>query len=258
MDEINRLKLNASKTEVILLGSSRRLMPCSFDEISIAGNTTRLVNRVRNLGVIIDSELTFSEHVTKLVNTSYYHLRQMRSIRKSLTVDSSHALARALILTRLDYCNGLLSGIPDLLMRRLDGVMRAAARLILRLPRYGHVTKAMHDRLHWLNMRARIDFKLSLTAYRCLHGLAPSYLSGLCIPVTQLPGRSHLRSASSDEHLVPSCRTKTFGPSAFAVSCPTTWNNLPVELTDPANVDSVAVFKKRLKTHFFLRMTNGD
>ena len=109
----------------------------------------------------------------------------------------------------------------------------------------------MHDRLHWLNMRARIDFKLSLTAYRCLHGLAPSYLSGLCIPVTQLPGRSHLRSASSGELLVPSCRTKTFGPRAFAVSCPTTWNNLPVELTDPANVDSVAVFKKRLKTHFF-------
>ena len=253
----NRLKLNASKTEVILLGSSRRRLHCTFDEINIAGNIIRLVDRVRNLGVIIDSQLTFSEHVAKLVNTSYYHLRQMRSVRKSLTVDSSHALARALILSRLDYCNCLLSGIPDLLMRRLDGVMRATARLILRLPRYGHVTKAIHDRLHWLNMQARIDFKLSLTAYRCLHGSAPSYLSGLCIPVTQFPGRSHLRSASSGQLLVPSCGTRTFGPRAFAVSCPTTWNNLPIELTDPACVDSVYVFRKRLKTHFFLRMTNG-
>ena len=186
----NRLKLNASKTEVILLGSSRRLINCTCDHINIDGNAIHFADKVRNLGVILDSALTFNEHVTKLVNSSYYHLRQMRSIRKSLTFDSSHALARALILSRLDYCNGLLSGIPVLLMKQLDGVMRAAARLILQLPRSGHVTKAMHDRLHWLDMQARIEFKLCVTAYRCLHGLAPSYLSWLCIPVSEFPGRS--------------------------------------------------------------------
>ena len=210
-----------------------------------------------NLGVILDSALTFNEHVTKLVNSSYYHLRQMRSIRKSLTFDSSHALARALILSRLDYCNGLLSGIPVLLMKQLDGVMRAAARLILQLPRSGHVTKAMHDRLHWLDMQARIEFKLCVTAYRCLHGMAPSYLSRLCIPVSDLPGRSHLRSAASGKLLVPSCKTKTIGPRVFAVACPTAWaataNGLPIKLSDSANSDSFPTFKMKLKTHFLCK-----
>ena len=250
----NRLKLNASKTEVILLGSSRRLINCTCDHINIDGNAIHFADKVRNLGVILDSALTFNEHVTKLVNSSYYHLRQMRSIRKSLTFDSSHALARALILSRLDYCNGLLSGIPVLLMKQLDGVMRAAARLILQLPRSGHVTKAMHDRLHWLDMQARIEFKLCVTAYRCLHGLAPSYLSRLCIPVSEFPGRSHLRSATSGKLLVPSCKTKTIGPRAFAVACPTAWNNLPIELSDPANSDSFPTFKMKLKSHFFIQM----
>ena len=175
----------------------------------------------------------------------------MRSIRKSLTFDSSHALARALILSRLDYCNGLLSGIPVLLMKQLDGVMRAAARLILQLPRSGHVTRAMHDRLHWLDMQARIEFKLCVTAYRCLHGLAPSYLSRLCIPVSELPGRSHLRSATSGKLLVPSCKTKTIGPRAFAVACPTAWNNLPIELSDPANSDIVSQLSKWNWKHIF-------
>ena len=251
----NRLKLNASKTEVILLGSSRRLINCTRDQVDIDGNSINFADKVRNLGVLVDSALTFNQHVSKLVSSSYYHLRQMRSIRKSLTFDSAHALARALVLSRLDYCNGLLCGIPDFLMKQLDGVMRAAARLILQLPRSGHVTKAMHDRLQWMDMRARIEFKLCVTAYRCLHGLAPSYLSRLCIPVSELPGRSHLRSATSGKLLVPSCKTKTIGPRAFAVSCPTAWNNLPIELTDPANGCSLPTFKKKLKTHFLTQMS---
>jgi hypothetical protein len=252
----NRLKLNASKTEVIFLGSSRRLVHCSSDELDIAGNSICLADKVRNLGVIFDSELTFSDHVSKLVSTCYYHIRQLRSIRKSLSVDSSHALVRALILSRLDYCNSLLSGAPKLLIKQLDGVMRSAARLILQLPRSCNITKLIHDRLHWLDVSARIDFKLCVLAYRCLHGQAPAYLSRLCIPVSSLPGRSHLRSASSGDLLVPACKTITIGPRAFAVSCPVAWNNLPVELRSCAIVDSLSVFRKKLKTTMFKQMLN--
>lgn len=253
----NRLKLNASKTEVIFLGSSRRLLHCSCDEIDIAGNSICVAEKVRDLGVIIDSGLTFTDHVSKLVSTCYYHIRQLRSIRKSLTVDSSHALVRALILSRLDYCNGLLVGAPGLLINQLDGVMRAAARLILQLPRSSHITSLMHDRLHWLDITARIDFKLCILAYRCIHGQAPAYLSKLCIQVSSLPGRSHLRSASSGELLVPDSKTKTIGPRAFAVACPSAWNNLPSELRSKPSVDlSLAVFRKKLKTVMFKQMLN--
>ena len=109
----------------------------------------------------------------------------------------------------------------------------------------------MHDRLHWLDMQARIEFKLCVTVYRCLHGLAPSYLSRLCIPVSEFPGRSHLRSATSGKFLVPSCKTKTTGPRAFAVACPTAWINLPIELSDPANSDSLPKFQNETENTFF-------
>ena len=136
----NRLRLNASKTEFIWLGSTRRLARCTFDPIIINGDTIPPSLTVRDLGAYIDSGINFDEHVTRLTRTCFFHIRQLRSIRRSLTIESSHALVRALVLSRLDYCNGLLGGAPKCLLGPLSGVLRAAARLILLLPRSGSVT----------------------------------------------------------------------------------------------------------------------
>ena len=229
-----------------------------FNEIFASSGTlltlTKFVHHSYNMATTLPG-LRWQKNSTSALLSISLPIRgpKMWTITQSLTV--CHATTGlTLILSRLDYCNGLLSGIPVLLMKQLEGVMRAAARLILQLLRSGHVTKAMHDRLHWLDMQARIEFKLCVTAYRCLHGLVPSYLSRLCIPVSDFPGRSHLRSATSGKLLVPSCKTKTIGPRAFAVACPTAWNNLPIELSDPANSDSLPIFKMKLETHFFMQM----
>ena len=104
----NRLKLNASKTEFIWLGSTRRLAGCTFDPIIITGVPIQPSSTVRDLGAYIDSGMSHTDHVTRLTRTCFFHIRQLRSIRRSLTVDSSHALVRALILTRL----GLLQRAP--------------------------------------------------------------------------------------------------------------------------------------------------
>ena len=86
----NRLRLNTSKTQVIWLGSTRRLSNCSLDSatFSISGELIKPVDKVRNLGVILDSGLTFEKHISVLVSSCYYHLRQLRTIRKALTQDS--------------------------------------------------------------------------------------------------------------------------------------------------------------------------
>jgi hypothetical protein len=246
----NRLKLNASKTEFIWLGSSRRLSSCAFQPLLIGGNTINPSKTVRDLGVILDPSLSLSSHVSKLVSMSYYQIRQLRSIRRTLTMDSCHALVRALILSRLDYCNGLLGGAPAYLLDQLSGVLRAAARLVLQLPRMSHITDAMKNQLHWLDITARIRFKLCLLAYRCLHGSAPAYLAEYCISVRSVAGRSHLRSAAAGLLVIPSTKTITIANRAFAVSCPSAWNNLPSELRDDSL--SLAVFRKKLKTHLFI------
>ena len=182
----------------------------------------------------------------------YYHLRQLRYVRRSLLVDSCHAVVRALILSRIDYCNGLLGGVSNALLDQLDRVMRASTRLILQKSKYGQITADMNNRLHWLDARARIDYKLCFMAFRCLNGSAPRYLTRCCVSVSSIAAWSHLRSAAAGELVVSACRTKTIDPRAFAVSCPTRWNALPSEMRDP-NV-SLAVFKRKLKTVLFIAM----
>ena len=74
--------------------------------------------------------------------------------------------------SRLDYGNGVLVGVPANLMRRLQSVLNAAARLIYRLKTRDHITYALIS-LHWLRVPERIQYKLATLAYRVLHGDAP-------------------------------------------------------------------------------------
>ena len=243
----NRLRLNVSKTEILWLGSSRRLARTALPSSIVIDNcSVPLADEVKCLGVTIDSALTFSKHVSSLVRTCYFQLRQLRSIRKSLTVDTCHALVRSLIISRLDYCNGILTGAPADLLNRLDGVLRGAARLILKRQRSDHISDSMREQLHWLDIRSRIEFKMSLLAFRCLNDSAPRYLAIECTPVAEVTGRVHLRSAASGDVIVPACRTLTIGPRAFVVACPRAWNSLPRHLRRPGI--SLSVFKKELKT----------
>ena len=114
-----------------------------------------------------------------------------------------------LVLTCLDYCNGLLGGAPKCLLSPLSGVLRAAARLILLLPRTSSVADRIRTELHWLDIPCRVTFKLCVLAYRCLHGSAPAYLVCYFAPVSAIAGRSHLRSAASGLLSIPRTNTST-------------------------------------------------
>ena len=110
----NRLRLNPTKTEFIWVGSSNCLGKFeSTEPIRVSGELVAPVMKVRDLGVIIDNELTLIPHVDSVVKLCFFHLRQLRLIWRSLTNDTTHALVRALVHSRLDYCNGVLAGPPD-------------------------------------------------------------------------------------------------------------------------------------------------
>ena len=139
---------------------------------------------------------------------------------------------------------------PKCLLSPLSGVLRAAARLILLLTRTSRVADRICTELHWLDIPSRVTFKLCVLAYRCLHGPAPAYLVRYFTPVSAIAGRSHLRSAASGLLSVRRTNTSTIGPRAFAISSPTTWNCLPVDLRDPGHC-SLLTFRRKLKTHLF-------
>jgi len=104
----NRPKLSPSKTEVIWQCSSQRLKHCPMDALNIAGVSIKPSSYVRVFGVYVDGNLSLEAHISHLSRTCFYHLRQLRVVRRRLTTDSAHSLIRALVHSRVDYCNGVL------------------------------------------------------------------------------------------------------------------------------------------------------
>lgn len=246
----NRLKLNTDKTQFLCAGTRQQLDKVSMESIVLDGVNIDLSDEVTLLGVVIDSRLTFVPHIRRLVGRCFYHLRQLRTIRRSLTPEAVKTLVHSLITSRIDYCNGVLSGVPAVHLRQLQSVLNAAARLITRKQKFDHISETLRD-LHWLPIKERINYKLCLTVYKCLHHLAPDYLIQLCTRVAAIPSRSHLRSASHSKLNVPRTNTKTFGPRSFAIAGPTIWNSLKPDICDEQL--SVGQFRNRLKTEFFRR-----
>jgi hypothetical protein len=243
----NRLKLNQDKTQIIWIGTRQQLAKVSAIELTLPSAVVRFSTTVSDLGFIVDSQLNISDHVAQVCRSCYYQLRQLRPVRCSLTPDAATALIHAFVRSRLDYCNSLLTGVCDGVLRKLQSVQNAAARLITNTRKFDHITPVLRD-LHWLPVRQRIVFKTAILVYKCLRGLAPSYLSEFCRPVSTLPGRPQLRSGTTGVLHVPRSRT-SIGCRSFVVAGPVIWNSLPAELRTLEL--SVASLAKHLKTHLF-------
>ena len=103
-------------------------------------------------------------------------------------------------------------------------------------PSGSHWTRLLHDDLHWLTIPQRVQYMLAVTVHRCLWYRAPRYyLANCCVPVSEVSGCQHLRSAGRRKLNIPRfCRTTFWHVRAFSVTGPTVWNSLPDSLRDPA------------------------
>ena len=121
--------------------------------------------------------------------------------------------------------NSLLYKVPEYLTNRLQLVQNNAVRLILKQNKSCHITPHLKD-MHWLPIKSRIEYKIFMLVYKCLHGEGPMYLASLLKqfrPAQQL--------CSSDKLLLEEPKTKRlYGDRAFSVAGPKLWNNLDIKL----------------------------
>ena len=247
----HRLKLNPSKTELIWLGSKRIYDDYYTDTLEICGTQISFSNSVRVLGVILDNPLSMEGHTNSIIKSCYFTLRQLWQIRRSVTVETAKNLACSFIHSRLDYCNTALISSSQQQIKRLNAILRAAARFVFLLPKFHPVTNLMISNLHWLPFPQRIDYKVCTLAYKSVNSHAPVYLKECFSPVLD----TRLRSATTNKVLVPSISTRWYGERGFSHAGPLRWNSLPSSLRCPTL--SFHVFSKMLKTHFF-QSCNGQ
>ena len=180
--------------------------------ITIGDTVVDCSSQVKDLGVIFDR--VFS-HVSYTSKKCRFHLRNRSRIRKYIPQDTSVVLVKSLVMSRLDYSNGLFYGLPKCTVSGLQTVQNSAARIVTqeRLREYDSMSLALIG-LHWLPVDKRIEYKLLLYTYKALHDLAPGYLCELVVPYVP---RRVIRSAELNLLTVPPGKPGKYGSRNFAM-----------------------------------------
>ena len=157
----NKLKLNTDKTEVMPVGSASRLESVDSECANIGGNSVPFKTSVKYLGVHLDKTLSMEKHISIICCASFLELRRIASIRPYLSQSAAARLVAAMVISRLDYCNSVFTGLPADQIAQLQQVQNNAARLVLKKRRRNHITPLLKE-LHWLPVKFLCQYKLSL------------------------------------------------------------------------------------------------
>ena len=241
----NFLKLNEEKTEFTVMGPASVTKSLESIDLKIDNYFVTETRSVKNLGVNIAKDFSLSKHVANVCRKVNFHLRNIGKIRKFINTDTCRTAVVSLVLSRIDYCNALLTGLKQHDLQRLQRLQNKAARIIYLIPKMQSITPFLIE-LHWLPVKERINYKLLLLMFKIINGSSPVYLQN-CVSYVN-PGR-HLRSVTSNKLNIP----RTFrrdGEKRFAVCAPKLWNDIPLELKTAPTLET---FKKNLKTFLFKR-----
>ena len=160
-------------------------------------------------------------HISNICKSCFYHIRDLRRIRRHIPLSTAKTISNALISSRLDYCNSLINNIAKQDLSKLQRVQNCLARVILRAPRFSPSLPLLKQ-LHWLPVNYRIKFKLCTLTFRALAIHQPPYLASL-LHFSNIPRQ--LRSSTSQQLSIPRAKLN-LGKRAFSVAAPIIWNEI--------------------------------
>ena len=224
---MNWLKMNDEKTLSLLLRTPTVGHLSSISDIIIGDNNITTSPSARNLGAIFMNICLWRRMPTVFADLLFSTCTTSVALEVIvLDMKTTVIIVQALVISRLDYCISLLCGLPAILIKRLQRVQNAAARVIAKAGRRDHISPILF-KCHWLPVKFRINYKILLLTYRALHGLAPTYITDMLVPYT--PPRT-LRSSTEQVLVVQKYRLKNFGARSFETAAPALWNSLESQI----------------------------
>ncbi len=233
------MKINPDKTEIMLLRPSSLNKDVIINGFIFEGQCIRFSSEVKNVGVWIDKNLIMDKHINYIASHCYKILKDIGRIKKHLQKSHLERLVHAVIASRLDYCNSLFVNISKDNIYKLQKVQNAAAKIILGWRRRDSASSALKE-LHWLNVDARITFKILLLVFKVLKGKCSKNLE---LKYKGFNGRP-------DDYLMlqtPNFKT-VYGTRLFEYNGSRLWNALPAATRAEEDIEK---YKGTLKTILF-------
>ena len=159
-------------------GNLRNVSLANLGEMSFGDTQLVPCESAKNLGVVLDSSLSFRSHIDSIVKTCNFHIHNLYMINDFVNRKNLVTLVHTLIISKVDYCNFLFIGLSNVILKKVQSVLNRAARLIFNLPPRAPTTSSLIE-LHWLPLKARIEFKIYFNTFRALKFNQPSYIREL-------------------------------------------------------------------------------
>jgi hypothetical protein len=211
--------------------------------VDICGSPVKISNVVQELRVYIDSNLTFSHHLSRISASSFAYLRLISRLRLCLNFQSRFVLIHSLVLSRINFCDSLLHGTSKKASNCLQRILNSAMRLALGRKKRDSVSDDM-KRIGWLPFKQLAAHRLLCLIHRVITTGRPAYLSNL---LTFSSSARELRSSNNLLLVVPRVST-TAGDRAFSRAAAQLWNSIPTEIR---RIDNLKVFRSMTYRHLF-------
>ena len=172
----NQLLINPDKAKLLVCGSKQMAAKIDNIQLSLLGKQLTPVKAARDLGVILDTSLTFNDHVTTTVASCMSQLGQINSIKHCFDKRTLILIINALVFTKLYYCSSVWSNTSQSNIAKLHAAYNFACRIVCGAQKYDHVTPILRQ-LNWLPVKQHLYYHDSIMAFKCMNCLATEYLS---------------------------------------------------------------------------------
>ena len=202
------------------------------------------MDAARDLGVILDTSLTFDDHVTATVASCMSRLGQINRVKHSFDSRTLIIIINALVFSKLFYCSSVWSNTSQSNIAKLQAVQNFACRIVSGSKKYDHVTPILRQ-LKWLPVKQHMYYRDSIMAFKCMNGLASGYLSD---QFTKRSSISTRKTRNSQLLNIPLFKTAT-GQRTFYYRMVSLWNALPqnIQLSQ-----SLAHFKNLMRKRLLM------